>query len=700
MHTFLSKKILFLFLTFLSFGQMIFAQNQSPLDIAQKHLQENATELNLTSADLENFKVSDNYTSKHNGVTHLYLIQRHEDIEVHNGMININILPSGKVLNLGNRFVSNLDSYANTTSPQITAKQAVEEVITHLNVPTDIPYILTESERISDKEITFHQAGIALEPIKTKLVFEVKSKNNVRLAWKVYLYEKNAQNWWNVRVDAVTKEILSINNHVVKCDFGHENEICEEDHNHIHTTNTPMATVDDVNNAYNVFPLYVESPIHGDQSLVVAPSNAVASPFGWHDTNGEVGEEYTITRGNNVHAYHDIFDLNQSIGAEPDGGDSLFFDFPYNLEEDLPYNQLDASTVNIFYWTNIIHDVFYQYGFDEVSGNFQENNYGNGGEGGDYVRAEAIDGNGSNNANFGTPPDGARPRKQMYYWGFGGHQSFPDLNLNVTAPENLVGGYTMVAANFGGELPIPTAALVGSLVLVNDGVGETSDGCQDLTNSTELNGNIALIDQGNCSFGQKALNAQNTGAIAVVFCPNSSEEPFAAEGGAVGDQVSIPVVMINISACNTLKMDLENVIVSFSDRDYTINPEEGPTGVDSGFDNGIIAHEYGHGISNRLTGGPNNTGCLSNPEQMGEGWSDFMGLVLTVEEGDTGEMRRGVGTFVQREPNNGRGIRQYPYSTDMLISPLTYGDVAGNAASVHAVGTVWCNMLGICIGHL
>ena len=62
---------------------------------------------------------------------------------------------------------------------------------------------------------------------------------------------------------------------------------------------------------------------------------------------------------------------------------------------------------NLFYWNNIIHDVQYQYGFDEAAGNFQVNNYGRGGLGNDSVRAEAQDGAGTNNANFGTPPDGS-----------------------------------------------------------------------------------------------------------------------------------------------------------------------------------------------------------------------------------------------------------------------------------------------------
>jgi len=48
-----------------------------------------------------------------------------------------------------------------------------------------------------------------------------------------------------------------------------------------------------------------------------------------------------------------------------------------------------------------MHDVWYQYGFNEASGNFQENNYGNGGAGSDSVNADAQDGSGTNNANHG-----------------------------------------------------------------------------------------------------------------------------------------------------------------------------------------------------------------------------------------------------------------------------------------------------------
>ena len=69
-----------------------------------------------------------------------------------------------------------------------------------------------------------------------------------------------------------------------------------------------------------------------------------------------------------------------------------------------PGQYKDAAVINLFYWNNIIHDITYNYGFNEASGNFQLNNYGKAGLAGDQVRAEAQDGSGTNNANFSTGP--------------------------------------------------------------------------------------------------------------------------------------------------------------------------------------------------------------------------------------------------------------------------------------------------------
>ncbi|MEO5893989.1 MAG: M36 family metallopeptidase [Ferruginibacter sp.] len=116
---------------------------------------------------------------------------------------------------------------------------------------------------------------------------------------------------------------------------------------------------------------------------------------------------------------------------------------------------------------------------------------------------------------------------------------------------------------------------------------------------------------------------------------------------------------------------------------------------DGDVDNGIIAHEYTHGISNRLTG--NGSTCLTNAEQMGEGWSDFFGLMITQDWSTTAlndgfSKPRGIGTYALNQPITGLGIRQYRYTTDMSVNPLTYGNLASVVAP-HGVGTIWCTAL-------
>jgi len=117
---------------------------------------------------------------------------------------------------------------------------------------------------------------------------------------------------------------------------------------------------------------------------------------------------------------------------------------------------------------------------------------------------------------------------------------------------------------------------------------------------------------------------------------------------------------------------------------------------DSDMDNGIIVHEYTHGISTRLTGGPANSSCLTNSEQAGEGWSDYFGLMATTDWATAtlngGAARRGIGTYVINQPTTGTGIRRHPYSTDMNTYPLTYANLPGSPVP-HGVGEIWCNML-------
>ena len=140
--------------------------------------------------------------------------------------------------------------------------------------------------------------------------------------------------------------------------------------------------------------------------------------------------------------------------------------------------------------------------------------------------------------------------------------------------------------------------------------------------------------------------------------------------------------------CAFIRTGIPGVSVSLATQPQSI-PLPGPSGVTGDFDNGIIAHEYGHGISIRGTGGPSTGSCLGSFEQAGEGWSDWFGLVMQTTASNNADEGRGIGTYALGEPTTGVGIRDYPYSRDMSVDPHTYTDI--NSVSVpHGVGSVWC----------
>ena len=118
---------------------------------------------------------------------------------------------------------------------------------------------------------------------------------------------------------------------------------------------------------------------------------------------------------------------------------------------------------------------------------------------------------------------------------------------------------------------------------------------------------------------------------------------------------------------------------------------------DGDADNGIIVHEFAHGISNRLTGGPSQAGCLGNNEHMGEGWSDYFALMATQDWAtatatDGFAKPRGIGTYASNQAVTGPGIRPRRYTTNMAVNEITYANLPQQAAP-HGVGFVWCSML-------
>ncbi len=670
------KKVLILLLVFGPFIKVWAQFSSSQMEsLLLKH------QPTLSKQDVQGLLITDQYTETTTGVSHVYVRQVVNGIEVFNGNAALHISQNGVVLNQWSHFVANAYHHVQMSKPSVGVAVALASAGTEaeMNVQTalgkaDIP--------LQNNEAIISDVNVSPEPIKTKLFYLIDAKGNLLLTYNVELYNQETNDWWNFRVDATTGLVLEKNNWTSHCQvkngmFGNEGYQTAE-------TNMMRATAEYGKNSgagtYLVLPYPLESPHHGERQYVsgsTARSNA--SPFGWHDTDGVIGSEYTVTKGNNVFADDDTSAAN-GTGYSPDGGDSLVFDFPMDSTwMDYQYF-LPAAITNLFYANNYVHDVFYQYGFDEVSGNFQFNNYGKGGQQKDQVQAEAQDGSGTGNANFSTPADGSSGRMQMYLWPTTTATQPP---ITLSSPVDLAGDYSAPLSNFG---PKRFGALTSRVVLVQDSSAADSLGCGALMNAEALAGNIALIYRGTCSLPTKVLNAQKAGAIGVIMIHNTSATPTAMSGSNAA--ITIPSVIVTQALGVRIKAALENGDTVMA----TLKGEPVVKAFDSDFDNGVIAHEYGHGISTRLTGGPSNSNCLSNAEQAGEGWSDFFAMALTAKPGDSGTFARGMGTFVHNETVSALGIREYKYSTLMNVNPMTYNYLKNNKG-VHYVGTVWCSML-------
>jgi hypothetical protein len=96
----------------------------SPLDIGLAYLKAHKQSFGLTGSDLADVVVSDRYTDARTGTTHIYLQQRYQGIDVYNGITDINVAKDGSIINVGNRFVSNLAAAVNSSSAGHGAKQA------------------------------------------------------------------------------------------------------------------------------------------------------------------------------------------------------------------------------------------------------------------------------------------------------------------------------------------------------------------------------------------------------------------------------------------------------------------------------------------------------------------------------------------------------------------------------------------------
>lgn len=399
----------------------------------------------------------------------------------------------------------------------------------------------------------------------------------------------------------------------------------------------------------------------------------------------------TETTGNNVDAYADLVtpsgfnagDLRASVTAPG------VFDRVYDVAQapGASAAQQMAAVTQLFYLNNFLHDWFYDVGFNEAAGNAQTNNFGRGGLGGDPIQAEGQDFGGTNNANMSTPADGGSPRMQMYVF-------------SGKSPRQVFVSGTPYLANVSTTFGAQTFDVTAPVVLNNDGSGAPTLGCV-ASAAGAYAGKIVVIDRGTCNYTVKVKNAQNAGAVGVIVANNAAGAGAVGMGGTDAT-VTIGALSVSLEDGVTIKTALP----AASGRILRSGAGVGPDGT---IDNGISGHEWGHYLSNRLVPGLGGT----QSGGMGEGWGDFIGLLLLRRQGEALNGVYASGAYAPQGMSIDSlyyGIRRYPYSTNFNKSPLTFKHIttgqalpvgpprdsaiaSADNAEVHNSGEVWCAML-------
>lgn len=319
-------------------------------------LVDNARALGLEPGDLSALTPIRDYVSRSTGVRHAVFAQSVDRVPVFDSAIAVHILPDGRVL----RITSNgAPASGRRDALALTAAQAVAAAIADINLPLD--------SAPAARLVWFAMDGV------------------LNLAWRVAVDPAGTADLYDLLFDAGTGELLLRRNRA---------RYTEGTGRVVQSAGT--AAMD---------PRLPDAMPDGPGACPPVDNYALRSltaPF--RDPATVLGSSGML-EGNNTRVFRGTSSTPAAPGV-PDGAGWTF---------DFPFNTAASAETALFFSMNFVHDFFYDLGFDEAAGNFQSDNFGRGGAGGDPIRAIAR-ANGRNNANYVHADEGISPAINMFLW--------------------------------------------------------------------------------------------------------------------------------------------------------------------------------------------------------------------------------------------------------------------------------------------
>ncbi|MCH7810559.1 MAG: M36 family metallopeptidase, partial [Chloroflexi bacterium] len=345
----------------------------SPEQIADDFLVDNSGLFAVTPDFVAGLEELRSYVNERTGLAHIQYRQEHGGMPVFQSTLRVAVTEDGRVLSVIGDYHPDLPALG--SDPALSEAQALDAAFSYVGLPVAL-------EPADTATITLGLSD-AFAPATELVVFPLAG-GDATLAWRVLVPQ--VIDYWDVVVDAGDGALLYSSN--LTADTGPEGQVFAE-----HPDASALTTV----------------PFVGS---LPAPRDSWIGPT-------SLSACVICTNGNNVAAISDrLGDFSGPFASDPDTHFNFGFADSWALTGD-PDPDEGASVTNLFYLVNVAHDYFYDLGFTEAAGNFQDDNFGAGGLGGDPVVATTYTHfdfcphlpqfNCLNNAFFSTPPEGSVP---------------------------------------------------------------------------------------------------------------------------------------------------------------------------------------------------------------------------------------------------------------------------------------------------
>ena len=383
--------------TILAYGEWLTEPREGDaVDVARAFVGDNRVALGLSQADVDALAVTGDHELPGTGTRTINLAQTFDGVQTaRGGSMTVAVTDDGRVLNYTGATVRGGELSGGW---EMDAAGALTSVAGVLAEGTDLTAKAT-GEKAGYQ--VFDKGPFAAESYVQKTAFP--TADGVVPAYRV-LFVEALDEAWDVVVDARSGDELYRSSLVQ-----HEGE----------------GTV------YENFP----GAEGGGQPVIKSFGPNEQSPAGYLDPTGLAGVAGPTTFGNNANTYSNYSNylVPADQGPRPVSPTGQFnYSYAQNWQRSngatVPPSYLgdmEAASTNLFWHHNRVHDEFYELGFTESAGNFQVNNNGESGQGGDpilgLVHAGAVSGGaptytGRDNAYMLTLPDGIPPWSGMFLW--------------------------------------------------------------------------------------------------------------------------------------------------------------------------------------------------------------------------------------------------------------------------------------------